>query len=74
MDNNNWLIDAISLISFSIAIQNLQENNQQTQMLKDKLENQDNVYLKKIVALLEKSIEQNILIIEQNEKLLRKEK
>lgn len=69
---NNF--DLLNLISLYIALENLDENNQQTQMLKDKLDNQDNVYLKKIVTLLEKSITQNELIIMQNEKLLRKGK
>lgn len=67
---NNSVLDAITITSFCIAIENLNENNQQTQMLKDTLDNQDNTYLKKIVKLLEKSIEQNELIIEQNEQLL----
>lgn len=70
MEENKWFIDAIAIVSFFIAIENLSENNKQSQMLKDTLDNQDNTYLKKIVALLEKSIEQNELIIEQNKQLL----
>lgn len=70
MENNKWLIDAISIVSFFIAVENLNENNQQTKMLKNTLDNQDNIYLKKILLLLEKSIEQNELIIEQNKQLL----
>ena len=70
MEENKWLIDAISILSFFIAIENLDENNQQTKMLKDTLDNQDNNYLKKTVELLEKSIKQNELIIEQNKQLL----
>ena len=70
MEENKWLIDAVSILSFFIAIENLDENNQQTKMLKDTLDNQDNNYLKKIVELLEKSIKQNELIIEQNKQLL----
>ena len=69
-NDNKWFLDAIAILSFCIAIENLEENNQQTQMLKDTLDNQDNTYLKNIVKLLEESIEQNKIIIEQNEQLL----
>lgn len=70
MENNKLLLDFINILSFVIAIENLEENSQQTKMLKDTLDNQDNNYLKKIVDLLEKSIKQNELIIEQNKQLL----
>lgn len=66
MQNQNSqfdFLDLITLISFVIAIQNLKENEQQSKILEEKLDNQDNQYLQKI-------IEQNKLIIEQNEKLL----
>ena len=70
MENNKAFLDFIAVVSFLIAVENLDENNQQTKMLKDTLDNQDNNYLKKIVNLLEKSIEQTELIIEQNKELL----
>lgn len=70
MNDNKWLLDTIAIVSFFIAIENLDENEKQSKMLKDTLDNQDNVYLKKIVELLEESIKQNELIIEQNKKLL----
>ena len=66
------IIDIISIISFYIAIKNLQENEQQSELLKNKLDDQDNTYLKKTIELLEKSIEQNDLIIKQNEELLKR--
>lgn len=64
------ILDFISIMSFYIAIQNLQENEQQSTILKDKLDEQDNTYLKKAIELLEKSIEQNDIIISQNKELL----
>lgn len=64
------VIDIISILSFFIAIQNLKENEEQSGILQTKLDDQDNVYLKKAIELLEKSIEQNDLIIHQNKELL----
>lgn len=64
------IIDIISVFSFYIAIQNLKENEEQSRILRDKLDEQDNVYLKRAIELLEESIKQNDLIIEENKKLL----
>lgn len=64
------IIDIISVFSFYIAIQNLKENEEQSRILRDRLDEQDNVYLKRAIELLEESIKQNDLIIEQNKKLL----
>lgn len=72
MNNQFTIIDIITIMSFYIAIQNLQENEQQSALLKDRLDEQDNNYLKKAIELLEKSIEQNDLIIKQNEELLKR--
>jgi hypothetical protein len=74
MNSQNQLdfLDIITLISFYIAIQNLQENEQQSKLLEEKLDHQDNQYLKKTIELLEKSIQQNELLIQQNEEILRK--
>lgn len=63
MNNKLDFIDIISVISFYIAIRNLEENEQQSDLLKNKLDEQDDVYLKK-------SIEQNELIIKQNEEII----
>lgn len=59
------ILDIITILSFCIAIKNLEENEKQNNLLKRKLDNQDNVYLKKI-------IQQNEIIIAQNEKLLKR--
>lgn len=74
MQNNNNLtgLDLLTIVSFYIAIKNLKENEQQSDILQTKLDDQDNVYLKKTIELLEKSIEQNDLIIKQNEELLKR--
>ena len=64
------IIDIISVFSFYIAIQNLKENEEKSRILRDRLDEQDNVYLKRAIELLEESIKQNDLIIEQNKKLL----
>jgi hypothetical protein len=70
--NNNILsqIDILALAGVGLAVwglflnyRNMNENEQQTQSLKDHLENQDNDYLKT-------SIEQNNLIIQQNKDIL----
>jgi hypothetical protein len=73
-NQNNQLdfLDIITLISFYIAIQNLQENEQQSKILEEKLDYQDEYYLKRAIELLEESIKQNQLIIQQNEELLKK--
>lgn len=73
-NQNNQLdiLDIITIISFYIAIQNLQENEEQSKLLEEKLDNQDNKYLKRTIELLERSIEQNELIITQNKELLAK--
>lgn len=63
MNNKLDFIDIISVISFYIAIRNLEENEQQSDLLKNKLDEQDDIYLKK-------SIEQNELIIKQNEEII----
>lgn len=64
------ILDLITILSFYIAVENLDENEQQTNMLKNKLDEQDDKYLKKAIDLIETSIKQNKIIIEQNEKLL----
>lgn len=66
------VLDIITILSFYIAIQNLKENEEQRNILQTRLDDQDNVYLKKAIELLEKSIEQNNLIIKQNEELLKR--
>lgn len=66
------VLDIITILSFYIAIQNLKENEEQSNILQTRLDDQDNVYLKKAIELLEKSIEQNNLIIKQNEELLKR--
>jgi hypothetical protein len=71
--NNQFdILDIITLISFYIAIQNLQENEQQSKLLEEKLDHQDEYYLKRAIELLEESIEQNKLLIQQNEEILQK--
>lgn len=69
-NQNNPVLDAVAMFSFYIAIKNLQENSQQTEMLKQHLDDQDEKYLKKAIVLLEKSILQNEIIIQQNKELL----
>ena len=59
------ILDIITILSFCIATKNLEENEKQNNLLKRKLEEQDNVYLKKI-------IHQNEIIIAQNEELLKR--
>ena len=59
------ILDIITILSFCIAIKNLEENEKQNKILSEKLDNQDNVYLKKI-------IQQNEIIIAQNEELLKR--
>ena len=59
------ILDIITILSFCIAIKNLEENEKQNKILSEKLDNQDNEYLKKI-------INQNELIIKQNKELLKR--
>ena len=59
------ILDIITILSFCIAIKNLEENEKQNKMLSEKLDNQDNEYLEKI-------INQNELIIKQNKELLKR--
>lgn len=59
------ILDIISILSFYIAIQNLQENEEQSRILQTKLDDQDNEYLKKIIL-------QNQQIIEKLEELLKR--
>lgn len=66
------VLDIITILSFYVAIQNLKENEEQRNILQTRLDDQDNVYLKRTIKLLEKSIEQNNLIIEQNKELLKR--
>lgn len=47
--NKQDILDIIAIISFIIALQNLQENEKQSELLNKKLDNQDNEYLKKII-------------------------
>lgn len=70
MEKQFNILDIISILSFYIAIQNWQENEMQSDLLAKKLDNQDEKYLKKTIDLLEESIRQNNIIIEQNKKLL----
>lgn len=66
------ILDIITILSFYIAIKNLEENEQQSKILESKLDIQDNEYLKNIVKLLDHSIKQNEIIIKQNEELLKR--
>jgi hypothetical protein len=75
-NQNNQLdfLDIITIVSLFLAIQNLQENEQQSKLLEEKLDHQDKDYLKKTIELLEESIKQNELLIEQNKEILKKMK
>lgn len=66
------ILDIITILSFYIAIKNLEENEQQSKILESKLDIQDNEYLKNIVKLLDHSIKQNEIIIKQSEELLKR--
>lgn len=55
MNNKLDFIDIISVISFYIAIKNLEENEEQSKILQKELKSQDDTYLK---------------IIKQNEEIL----
>lgn len=50
------ILDIVSIFSFYIAIQNLQKNEQQSEILKNKLDNQDKEYLEKIILQNEEII------------------
>lgn len=43
------ILDIITILSFCIAIKNLEENEQQSEILKQKLDDQDKEYLQKII-------------------------
>ena len=43
------ILDIITILSFFIAIKNLEENEKQNNLLKRKLDEQDNIYLKEII-------------------------
>lgn len=43
------ILDIITILSFYIAIKNLEENEEQSNLLKSKLDEQDNMYLKEII-------------------------
>lgn len=49
MNNNNdfTILDLLTIVSFCIAIKNLKENEEQSDILREKLDDQDNTYLKK---------------------------
>lgn len=66
------ILDIITILSFCIAIKNLEKNEQQSKILESKLDIQDNEYLKNIVKLLNHSVKQNEIIIKQNEELLKR--
>jgi hypothetical protein len=75
MNNNNSLLGQIDLLALAgvglaiwslfLAYKNMSDNIEQTEILKQHLDNQDNDYLKT-------SIEQNEQIIQQNEEILQK--
>jgi hypothetical protein len=75
-NQNNQLdiLDIITIVSLVLAIQNLQENEQQSKLLEEKLDHQDKYYLKRAIELLEESIKQNELLIQQNKEILEKMK
>lgn len=60
----------LAIWSLQVAYKNMSENNQQTKMLREHLNYQDENYLKKSVEQNEIIIKQNELIIKQNEELL----
>lgn len=43
------ILDIITILSFCIAIKNLEENEKQNNLLKSKLDEQTNDYLKEII-------------------------
>lgn len=50
------ILDIITILSFCIAIKNLEENEKQNNLLKRKLDNQDKEYLEKIILQNEEII------------------
>ena len=60
----------LAIWGLQVAYKNMSENNQQTEMLREHLNYQDENYLKKSVEQNEIIIKQNELIIKQNEELL----
>lgn len=50
------ILDIITILSFCIAIKNLEENEKQGKILKNKLDNQDKEYLEKIILQNEEII------------------
>lgn len=57
-------LDIIALMSFYIGLKNLDLNEQQVQgLMREMTDNQD--------KLLEKAVEQNILIIQQNSEIIK---
>ena len=50
------ILDIITILSFCIAIKNLEENEKQNKILSEKLDNQDNEYLEKIILQNEEII------------------
>lgn len=56
MNKNFEILDLISVLSFYISIQNLKENEQQSEILRKKLDNQDKEYLEKIILQNEEII------------------
>lgn len=49
MNKQIEFLDIITVFSFYIAIKNLEESEKQSEILKQKLDNQDKIYLKKII-------------------------
>lgn len=60
----------LAIWGLQVAYKNMSKNNQQTEMLREHLNYQDENYLKELVEQNEIIIKQNELIIKQNEELL----
>ena len=56
MNKQLGFLDIVTILSFYIAIQNLQESEKQSGILKQKLDNQDKEYLEKIILQNEEII------------------
>lgn len=56
MNKQLGFLDIVTILSFYISIQNLKENEQQGEILKNKLDNQDKEYLEKIILQNEEII------------------
>lgn len=50
------ILDIITILSFCIAIKNLEENEKQNKILSERLDNQDKEYLEKIILQNEEII------------------